>query len=225
MEGRQEWTTAEIDEVLEELKAITVPVNISIEGKQRVLNLAEVERILEPARLITLENCGCRQKIRGCDAPLDNCVCKDEQAEEALAERGAWKVTIEEAMDALRKGHEAGLVLLSFQTRANGRIEVICSCCACCCENLSAITRFGYNRDIIESSDMIAVHDSGLCDNCGICAERCHFKAWQMTDGEVKLDPEKCSGCGVCVSFCPSGALRFVKRESDRTLRRVPESH
>lgn len=213
MEDQQDWTTAEIDEVLEELRAITVPVNISVEGKQRVLNLDEVERILRPARFITLEKCGCREKIKGCDGPLDACVCTDEQADEALAERGAWKITIEAAMDALRRAHEAGLVLLTFETRANGKIEVICSCCACCCETLAAITRFGYNREIIEHSDMIAVRDSELCDNCGICVERCHFKAWDMVGGEAQLDPEKCSGCGVCVSFCPSGALRFVKRE------------
>lgn len=210
-EGK-DWSAEEIDEILEELKPVTIPVSITVEGKQRVLSLREAERILESADLISLERCSCRERIKGCDAPLDVCVCIDGQAEEAIAERGAWKTTYDTAMDALRRSHEAGLVHLTFETRARGKIEIICSCCACCCQTLAAITRLGYNRDIVGHSDVIAETDRSLCNDCGLCVERCHFKAWSESESAVVLDQGRCSGCGVCASFCPNGAIRLVSR-------------
>jgi len=209
----QDWTTSEINEMLDDYRPVTIPVNISVEGRQKVLSLDEARAILKAAALISLERCSCREKIGGCDAPLDVCVCTDEEAEEALAEREAWKTTLDAAMDALHRGHRAGLVHLAFEAKANGKIQIICSCCACCCSTMAAITRFGYNRDLIGHSDVIAVHDADLCTGCGLCAERCHFKAWTADGDWVTLNQERCSGCGVCVSFCPEGAIRLVKRQ------------
>lgn len=208
-----DWSVEEIDEILEELRPVTIPVSISVEGRQRVLSLDEAERVLKSAGLISLERCSCRERIKGCDGPLDVCVCAGGQAEEAIAERGAWQTTFEAAMDDLRRSHEAGLVHLAYETRARGRIEIICSCCASCCQTLVAITRLGYNRDIIGHSDVIATLDRSLCNDCGLCVPRCHFKAWSELEGEVVLDQGRRSGCGVCVSFYPNGATRLVSRE------------
>jgi len=213
MSPDDEWTTKDIDEILDEFKVLTVPVNVSVEGRQKVLGYEEAERLLRQARLISLEDCSCRMKIRGCDGPLDVCVCMDGEAEEAIEKRGAHETSLDIAMDALRRSHEAGLVHLAYETRGR-RIEIICSCCACCCHTLAAITRFGYDEAIIGHADVIAMRDQDLCDSCGVCVEGCHFKAWYMDGDSPELAPEKCAGCGVCASSCPSGAIRMVKRRA-----------
>jgi len=207
-----EWSIDKIDEMLDKYTPITVPVSISISGKQKILGFSEAERILRKAKLVSLENCSCRAEHKNCDGPLDVCVCMDEEAEEAIRDRNAWKTTHEKAMDALRRAHKAGLVHLAYETKGRDRIKIICSCCACCCQTLAAITRFGYNHEIVESSDVIAVRDPAKCSNCGICVERCHFDAWGIVGDGVYQYPLKCGGCGVCASFCPTGAITMVMR-------------
>ncbi len=206
-----EWTVEDIDKILDELRPVTIPVNISVDGRQKVLGFEEAEKLLRKAKLISLEECSCRKRIRGCDSPLDVCLCMDEEAEEAMVKRGAWETTLDKAMDALRRSHEAGLVHMAYETRG-GPINIICSCCACCCHTLAAITRFGYDESIVGHADVIAERDLGLCDSCGVCVERCHFNAWTMKDGSVAFAPAKCAGCGVCASSCPTGAIRLVRR-------------
>ena len=60
---KNDWTQAEIDEQLDDFKLVTVPVEISVKGKQRVLYLSQSEKILRNAELISLEPCTCRQKM------------------------------------------------------------------------------------------------------------------------------------------------------------------
>lgn len=216
--ANQDWTEAEIDEVLAEYRPVTIPVSISVEGGQRILSFAEVEKILRAAWTISLEPCWCRLKIKGCDAPVDVCVCVDEEAEVARDTRGGWEASLEEAMDALKLSHEAGLVHLAYDTPGKG-MRSICSCCACCCHTLAAITRFGYDPAIVGHSDVIASYDESTCDQCGLCVTRCHFKAWAEIDGKVVHDAAKCAGCGVCASFCSTGSIEMVKRAGKKKER------
>jgi NAD-dependent dihydropyrimidine dehydrogenase PreA subunit len=211
MAPSKEWTASDIDEILDELRPITIPVNVSVDGRQKVMGFKEAERLLRKARLISLEECSCRKRIGGCNSPLDVCLCMDKEAEEAMERRGAWEINLAEAMDALRRSHEAGLVHMAYETRG-GPINIICSCCACCCHTLAAITRFGYDESIIEHSDVIAERDTELCDSCGVCVGRCHFGAWTTQEEAIAFSPDRCAGCGVCASSCPSGAIRLVKR-------------
>lgn len=209
---KSEWATDKIDEMLDKYRPITVPVTIKISGKQKILEFSEAEKIVRNAKLVSLEKCTCRDERKNCDGPIDVCVCMDEEAEEAMKERGAWKTTHRKAMEALRIAHEAGLVHLAYETKGRGRIKIICSCCACCCQTLSAITRFGYNPEIVESANVISSRDPAKCTDCGICVQRCNFDAWGLVGGDVHHYPLKCSGCGVCASFCPAGAITMVKR-------------
>jgi len=67
-----DWTREELQkEYIEEMTAVTVPVNVSIHGQQTVLDMSSVENILRSAEIITVEDCGCRIKWHTCDAPLD----------------------------------------------------------------------------------------------------------------------------------------------------------
>ena len=211
-EIKSEWTTDKIDEMFDKYIPVTVPVSITISGKQKVLGYSEAEKILRKAKLISLERCSCRSERKNCDAPLDVCLCMDEEAEEAMRDRQAWQTTLEKAMKALDKAHKAGLVHLAYETKSSGKISIICSCCSCCCHTLAGITRFGYNPEIVNSADVIAVRDASICTNCGICVDSCHFFAWGLVGDEVHHYPMKCAGCGVCASFCPTGAITMKKR-------------
>ncbi|OGS41978.1 MAG: hypothetical protein A3K67_06965 [Euryarchaeota archaeon RBG_16_62_10] len=209
---RNEWTREEIDEQLGEYKLVTVPVDISFRGGQKVLSFSQAEEILRNASLISLEPCTCRQKMMNCDAPVDDvCICVDKGAEEAMSLREGRKATFEEAMAALRTTHDAGLVHVSFELEGH-EMHSICGCCQCCCHAVAAMVRFGGYDGLVGRSDMIAVHDEPKCNGCGMCIERCQFDAWGLVGGKVRHYQGRCTGCGVCVSFCPEEAIGFVKR-------------
>ncbi|MDH4123069.1 MAG: 4Fe-4S binding protein [Thermoplasmata archaeon] len=210
-QSETEWTHEEIDDLLNEFRPITVPISITIQGKQRILAFDEVEKMLLKAKLISLVDCMCRSKIKGCDAPLDVCITLDEEAEESISKKNARQIEIDEALRALKRGHEAGLVHIAYEIEGK-KIGAICSCCSCCCHSLAAITRLGYDRSVIEPAKMIASHNADSCDNCGDCVSRCHFGAWESIDGAVRHNPENCAGCGICASFCPSGAISLEQR-------------
>ena len=210
-----EWTNVEIDGILENLMPVTVPVSITVRGRQKILSFKECEALLRKAKRISLEPCWCRLKIKGCDAPVDICVSMNREAELAVSEREGRHATLQEAMEALKRGHRAGLVHLAYEDDAH-ELQAICSCCSCCCHTLSAITRLGYDPAIVGHSDVVAVHVPGTCTNCGICVQRCHFKAWTTEGEKVKHNPELCAGCSVCVAFCPAGSIKLVKRDTKK---------
>jgi NAD-dependent dihydropyrimidine dehydrogenase PreA subunit len=149
--------------------------------------------------------------MKKCDSPLDVCLCLDKEAE-ALIKRGeAKEVSVEQALNALRRSHEAGLVHLTFTTKGEKQPFIICSCCSCCCQALSALLRYNMT-DVVSASEHIAVQNTEKCENCGICVSRCQFYARKLVDGTLRFDQNKCYGCGLCITTCPAEAISFIKR-------------
>ena len=150
---RNDWSKKELEEdYVSKMTATTVPVNIGLEGKQQILDLSEMKRILSEATIISLGVCGCRKDLGRCDSPLDVCLRLDKEAEVEVEKGLARKVSLREALDALRRSHNAGLVHLAYVFKGNDKPEVICSCCSCCCRrraswkpswtNICSIARF-----------------------------------------------------------------------------------
>lgn len=192
--------------------ATTVPVNVEIEAEHRVYDLSRMEEIIRGARRITLNDCGCRQEYGNCDAPLDVCLGLDEEADQELKNEGtgAREISLEEALDVLRRSHEAGLVHMAYTMKGDETPKIICSCCPCCCHSLAGYLRFGIAKHVLKS-DLVAVDDRGKCTDCGVCVERCVFGAREMEEGGLAYDSEDCFGCGLCVSTCPTGAISLVQ--------------
>ncbi len=210
---KKDWTTKEIDEQLGEFKVVTVPVNISYEGDQRVLSFTEAENILRNASIISLESCTCRQQMGNCDGPVEDiCIGVNDGARQAISLRDGREATFEEAKAALERTHKAGLVHMSFELEGQV-MSAICGCCQCCCHALAAMTRFGGYEGLIKNSDMIAVYDESECTNCQLCVEKCQFDGWGVVGGKVRHYSGRCTGCGVCASFCPEGSIKLAPRQ------------
>ncbi len=199
-----------------QMTAVTIPVNISIHGQQTILDLTSVESILRNAEVISLEDCGCRTRLRKCDAPVDVCLSLDEEAREAM-KRGAKRISPAQALVVLQRSHQAGLVHLAFTFEGDERPDIICSCCSCCCHSLSALVRFGIPDHVI-ASEYIAQQNYDNCGNCGACVQRCQFDARQLnSENKLVFNPAKCFGCGLCVSTCPTKSIALTKRSRQTT--------
>jgi len=211
VEEENDWTREELlKDYVSRMTPVTVPVNISIQGQQTVLDLSSVENILRSAEIITVEDCMCRAKWHKCDAPLDVCISLDNKAREAM-KKGAKRVSLAHALVVLKRSHNAGLVHMAFTYKGNEKPEVICSCCSCCCHSLSALVRFGI-PDHIVASEYIASDNDETCDNCGTCVKRCQFHARQIINDKLIFNQAKCFGCGLCVTICPRKSITLIKR-------------
>lgn len=215
MVDKNDWTREEIEEEISSHTAVTIPVNSRIEAQQLILDLSEMKRILNEAKLIALGECYCRKKYQKCDGPIDVCLNLDKEAEEFMSKGLAKKVDLEEALEALRRSHEAGLVHIAYTFTGKEKPEVICSCCSCCCHSMSALVRFGM-PEAVTVSKYIAANNPKTCVGCGTCVERCQFKARQLKNGKMTYNSSRCFGCGLCVSTCPTQSNSLVNRETNR---------
>jgi hypothetical protein len=205
------YTREEVAEAVDHYTARTIPVHVSVQATQVVLSQPEMEALLASAECIALADCECRLEERKCGAPLDTCLVLDESARKDIAEGRAKPVSLSEALDTLRRSHQAGLVHLAYRRESSNATEIVCSCCSCCCWFLNQLKRFDYHDALAESA-LVAAFDPALCDDCGVCLERCQFRAWARVDGAVHLHATHCFGCGLCVTTCPAGAVSLVER-------------
>ena len=195
--------------------AVTIPVNIDLGAQHRVYDLSEIKEILENSQRIAVQDCGCRTRLSNCDSPRDVCLSINYYADEVLetGEYDSREITMEEALDVLRRSHEAGLVHMAYTMKGGDVPFLLCSCCPCCCHTLGSLVRNGLHTEIL-TSKYISQDDPGLCNDCGDCVERCVFQAREMVDGHLQFDGSKCFGCGLCVSACPTEAIRLAPRNT-----------
>ena len=103
MNSQKDWTRKELEEhYVGKMKAITITADITIAGKQRILDLREVTEILRNARRISQNECYCRKKVGNCIEPMNGCIGLDEEAELDI-ENGNKEITVDEALEALAR--------------------------------------------------------------------------------------------------------------------------
>ena len=212
----RDYTDEELRIQASELEnAETIPVNLEIEADHRVLDLSEMKKILRQAKKIVLQNCECRMDKGNCNAPRDVCINIDPQEDYVLknARYHPYESTLEEALNALKRSHEAGLVHMAYTMKGNDRPTVICSCCPCCCHTLGGLLRHGIATQVL-TSKFIATENWEKCIRCGQCVDRCVFGARELDNSDLKYNKSRCFGCGLCVSTCPAGAITLVPRAS-----------
>ena len=70
-----------------------------------------------------------------------------------------------------------------------------------------------------DKKSIIVFH--GLCKGCGLCLEKCPFKAIRFSRKDlgvystptVEIDMGKCNACGICETTCPDSALKVERRK------------
>jgi len=200
-----------------------IPVGETIQNSMEIHPYENIAELVDTAQSWAVFDCICRKQKEligePCGHPIDVCM--------ALSTRpGAFEnhpvfnsVTHEEAVAALKRASDAGLVHSVSNTQQN--IHYVCNCCTCSCGILRGIAKLGVNNVVARSAYVCTV-DEELCTACENCVDYCQFGALSM-GATVMVDPVHCMGCGVCVPTCPSDALSLVRRPEDEIMP-IPET-
>jgi Pyruvate/2-oxoacid:ferredoxin oxidoreductase delta subunit len=193
---------------------ITIPVKIEIKAEHKVLNLDKAISYLDKAKNIYKLDCICRTMLGKCDSPLDTCIGWDSIKplidSDIYKNQNAREITKEEAIETLKKSSKAGLVHMAY-AMMDDQVNRICSCCSCCCAVFSSVLKYKMFPGLI-ISDSTTTTDDNLCDNCGACIERCHFKARSIEGNKLEVHKDICFGCGLCVPSCSKEAISLVEK-------------
>jgi ferredoxin len=136
---------------------------------------------------------------------------------------GVLVMTPERAVGFLQEQHDLGRVHAAwFKDATMGRFYAICNCCSCCCSGTKAMKQWG--TPIVAGSGYLTQIDSGPCDGCGVCVDKCVYDALEIDESGKAvhvLDAEgheTCMGCGVCVSHCPQSCMSLELPSDPKTL-------
>jgi ferredoxin len=98
-------------------------------------------------------------------------------------------------------------------------INNLCSCQSPECAGIRPRVDFGIMS--IHKAEYVARMHEGLCRGCGLCIDRCPFRAIirDRATGAVRVNDSSCYGCGVCRHVCVTGALFLVPRDTVARLK------
>ena len=199
---------------------------IQVNEPCQVLPLKDCFRMVEIAQPVVAMSCICRKNMRAADerSPAEyTCtglgvgMLKWERWPERYR-GGVHFMSEPEAKEWFTKLDKKGMMhcVMVYGSGYEGRpfIGGICNCDYPDCFELRH--RLDYNIDHhLLKSHYAAMIDFGLCNGCGICAQRCQFGALKMegSRGKANIDQFRCFGCGLCETGCPRGAIKLVERE------------
>lgn len=207
------------------LRALPHEGTVADQDFVEVLDYEKASYYVESSSRYSLGLCACRHEKyhlgeKKCDLPLESCASFDMGADFLIRNHLAKEVSKTEMLDHLARARESGLVFSADNVKKN--ITAICSCCACCCNVLQGISKYGYNG-LLVTSNFISHVDDATCNGCGKCAKACPINAIEMSPvkspdskikSKAKIKEEVCVGCGVCVLQCEkTKALKLVKRK------------
>jgi len=208
----KEWPgyARRISEMLPKPFTRMIPVNVSVQAKTNILDFESVSEMVKKARLLAVTKCTCRLTARKCDRTLEACIQVNNAAAYALSRGTGRRISVEEALEILRKSEEEGLIHVT--TNRHEVDHFICNCCPCCCQTMPILIKGGIR--VVDPSRYRAEIHTELCTGCGTCHDRCYFSAisWENGQGSPsRVDMDKCMGCGLCRVTCPEQAIELVE--------------
>lgn len=186
-----------------------IPIGKYIETKNQVLAFEDARNLIESAGSIAVTTCVCRKLLKRCNAPLDVCLQLGRGAEYTIKRGTGKKISLNEAIEILRRSEEAGLVHLTENTA--GKSNVLCNCCSCCCEMLRFATD-KKTKGVLAPSRFQPEVENRQCTGCAKCVDKCPVKAIALNGNDrACINPYTCIGCGLCGSACPEGAISLFR--------------
>jgi ferredoxin len=196
-------------------------VNEPIEyGEDIVLPSQIVSHFIKQANVHWIMNeCICRS-ADGCqEHPIDlGCLFLGEAAEGINPELGR-RVTVDEALEHVRRAQGAGLVHMIGRNKLDTvwlgvgpgtKLLTVCNCCPCCClwRMIPQVTPLISTK--VKRMPGISIRVRDDCTGCEICVDGiCFVNAISMNDGAATIG-EACRGCGNCVILCPESAIEIL---------------
>jgi Na+-translocating ferredoxin:NAD+ oxidoreductase subunit B len=186
-----------------------IPIEKKIKAGAEVLPYEKVYEMIETAKVLGISRCSCREFEQNCDSPREGCMHFGATCT-YLVERGFGRyLSKDEMKQKLKEFDEMGLVRQVNNT--SDRLEIICHCCPCCCEFLSALKDYDNPRAFTRSA-FLPIRDLEKCVGCRICAnQRCPMNAIEMIAEKPVVKIERCIGCGLCSTGCPQDAIRMER--------------
>lgn len=195
-----------------------LPVRREVVANNECLDVDDVDAIIKRQTRIALTPCFCRTstqsspKATGCTTCPDfseTCMVFGIFADFYLENGNAREITVEEALEHIHHTDADNNIIEVLNTRD---VEVMCSCCPCCCGVMKALMFFGGPSKQFASNYRIQ-YDESKCIKCGKCAQRCFMKAIVgKEDKSPEMAYENCVGCGLCATNCPTQALTLHKK-------------
>lgn len=194
----------------------TIPVDAKLVPGQRVSSYEDAAVIIKSKKRIAVTECICRKAARmsgmGCSHSLETCLQFDAHAEYYVNNGIGRYISTDEALHILKKSEEEGLVLQALNSK---NVEVLCTCCSCCCGMLVALRSFpAPAREVL--SNHVCRMDIDKCINCETCVGRCPVRAFKPEDGRIIFRQERCIGCGLCIDICCGKALSLERKPENQ---------
>lgn len=191
-----------------------IPVGRSLDAGMAITPYEAAEEIIKQQSKIVVAPCICRleHKIVGepCDKPLEVCLTFGGGAYFYEQNGLGRSISREEALEILKAGEEAGLVL---QPSNSQKPINICMCCGCCCQVLKNMRALDKPALAVHTNYYAEVIPEN-CTACEACLDRCQMDAITMDDTAV-VDPDRCIGCGLCVPTCPGDAIALRQKVAE----------
>ncbi len=186
-----------------------VPVSESLEPETSIMPYDQAEEIVGSQSKIVLAPCICRKEHSmagdACHRSQETCLVFGGGAFFYEENNLGRPVSVEEALQVLRKSREEGLVLQPGNAR---RPVNMCLCCGCCCQVLKNLRGLERPAQAVHSNFQAEV-DAQSCTACGACEEYCQTEAIAVSRETAEVDLNRCIGCGLCVGACEFGAARL----------------
>ena len=188
----------------------------------QVLPIEEIRGVLTKASTVVRMPCACRWSIGKKEARSCYAVSYGPDAWYRNIDMGYFGKTSDEGLESLTPEHavaqmeemeEQGLVH-TIWTMITPFIGAVCNCSPAECLAMRTLDRI--QVEIMERAEYVAQVNESLCDGCGLCDTRCHFRAIDTVSHSgreyAKIDHHRCFGCGLCRRACGNGAISLVMR-------------